>query len=161
MARPSELTVEVAERIAQLIRAGNWPETAAVAAGASERSYYRWMARGQKAEDQSERGRRIRPSEEAYWQFWQQMKRAERESEAIAVGYLMKAMPHTPTAVISFLERRFRERWSRTERTEVTSGDARVAIEDGSIDKMIAEAERISARLLGLQEPTASDETSD
>jgi hypothetical protein len=131
MSRPTELTPELADRIAQLIRAGNWPETAAVAAGGSQRSYYRWMARGQKAEEQDQRGRRVRVAEEPFWQFWQQVKRAERESEAIAVGYLMKSMPHTPTAVTTFLERRFPQRWTRTERTELTgSGGGPVQVED-------------------------------
>lgn len=71
-----------------------------------------------------------------YWQFWQQVKRAEAESEAIAVGYLMKSMPKAPTAVISWLERRFRERWSRMEhlqhvaeiRQRVYAGLARLAV---------------------------------
>lgn len=147
MARPTELTAEVADRIAQLIRAGNWPETAAVAAGVSERSYYRWMARGERADALRESGKRVRRSDEPYRQFWQQIKRAERESEAIAVSHLTKAMPHAPTAVIAWLERRFRDRWSRTERTELTgAGGGPVAV-DSPAERILAEASRIHARL--------------
>jgi hypothetical protein len=140
MARPTELTPEVADRIAQLIRAGNWPETAAVAAGVSERSYYRWMARGEQAVQLQESGKRVHRPEEPYRQFWQQVKRAESESQVIAVSHLMKAMPSTPTAVLAWLERRFRQEWGRTERQELSG--------PGGGPSAIASArERLEARL--------------
>jgi hypothetical protein len=47
------------------------------------------------------------------------VKRAESESEVIAVGHLMKDMPRAPTAAIAWLERRFGKRWTRMERQQV------------------------------------------
>ena len=157
MARPSECTSELRDRVAQLVRAGNYPERAAVAAGVSARTYYRWMERGSKAEYVSEEGRRVRDSERPYWQFWQALTRAEAESEALAVGTLMKVMPHTPTAVVAWLERRFGERWSRSERRELTgAGQGPIALDAGdAAERIIRDANRVASRLLGLP-PRAS-----
>jgi len=148
MARPTGLTPEVADQIAGFIRAGNWPQTAAVAAGVSARSYFRWMARGQKAAQAAEDDQPIDPSDEPFWQFWQQIKKAESESEAIAVGFLVRSMPRTPMAVLSWLERRFRERWSRTERLE-HAGDGGGPIEINDFRaRILEETDRVAARLL-------------
>lgn len=58
------------------------------------------MARGRAAEEIDAEGGEVPESELPYWQFRQQVKRAESESEVIAVGHLMKDMPRAPTAVI-------------------------------------------------------------
>ena len=47
MARPTKLTVEVRDRIVAAIRAGNYPEAAAQAAGISPSTFYRWLGRGE------------------------------------------------------------------------------------------------------------------
>jgi hypothetical protein len=147
MPRPTELTPELTDRIAQFIRAGNWPERAAVAAGGSERSYYRWLARGQKAEEAHQAGQPVDESDEPYWQFWQEVKRAEAQSEALAVGYLVTAMPTAPTAVVSFLERRFRDRWSRSERLEhAGDGGGPVVVSDARA-KLSAMLDAVAIRL--------------
>ncbi len=119
MARPTDYTPELGDRVAQFVRAGNWPEAAAVAAGVSERTFYRWMARGLAAERAVEEDLPLEATEEPYWQFWQQVTRAEGESEAIAVGSLMKAMPNTPTAAMAWLERRFPARWGNRTKVEL------------------------------------------
>jgi transposase len=153
MARPSECTSELRDRVAQLVRAGNYPERAAVAAGVSARTYYRWMERGSQAQYLSEEGRTVRASERPYWQFWQALTRAEAESEALAVGTLMKAMPHATTAVVAWLERRFGERWSRSERRELTGasqGPIAVDVAGDATERIIRDANRVASRLLGL-----------
>jgi hypothetical protein len=152
--RPTDYTPELADRIAQFVRAGNWPDAAAVAAGVSERSFYRWMARGLAAERAAQEGLFVEASEEPYWHFWQQIKRAEGESEALAVGSLMKAIPHTPSAAMAWLERRFRKRWGRSERIEhVGEGGGPIQIESPAA-RIRAQADEIAKRLLA---PLASD----
>ena len=47
--RPSKLTPEVQEKIVTAIRAGNYAQVAAVYAGIGERTFYRWMERGEKS----------------------------------------------------------------------------------------------------------------
>ena len=64
------------------------------------------------------------------------------------ISHLQKAMPSTPTAVFAFLERRFPQEWSRTERHELTGSDGGpVQVEDFRA-RLTERAERIAARLL-------------
>lgn len=46
MARPSKLTPQVRDRMVELLRAGNFVESAAKAAGIAPSTHYEWMARG-------------------------------------------------------------------------------------------------------------------
>lgn len=63
--------------------------------------------------------------------FLDAVERAESESQVIAVSHLMKPMPSTPTAVLVWLERRFPQEWSRTERHELTGAEGGpVQVED-------------------------------
>jgi len=114
-----ELAPEMTEGIANLVRAGNRPVAAAMAKGIPERTFYRWMARGQAAEEQAQDGLEVPEDEVRFWQFRQRLTQAERESEVIAVSHLTKAMPSTPTAVLAWLERRFPRAWGRIERQQV------------------------------------------
>jgi hypothetical protein len=60
----------------------------------------------------------------------------------------MKGLPTAPTAVIAWLERRFRDRWSRTERVE-HAGDGGGAIKIETVrEKVLAEIDAIGRRLL-------------
>ena len=78
--RPSKLTPAVQEKIITAIRAGNYAQVAAVYAGITERTYYRWMELG----DQARGGR--------YLQFFQAVKAAEGEAEVRAVAIIQKKM---------------------------------------------------------------------
>jgi hypothetical protein len=107
--RPSKLTPEVQGKIVTAIRAGNYAQVAAVYAGITERTYYRWMELGERA-----RGGR-------YLQFFQAVKAAEGEAEVRAVAIIQKKMPDDWRAAMSYLERKHPKRWGR--RVDVTSGD--------------------------------------
>lgn len=143
MARPSKLTDERRERIAELIREGNYASQAAQASGISERTFYRWMEQGQELDDKCEawdeivgrwndlndRQRRaqshLRPDlsslpeaeEIDLWQFWREVKKAEAEAETKAVE-LIKAAASDGSwqAAAWYLERKFKDRWSRQEK---------------------------------------------
>jgi hypothetical protein len=142
MARPTDLTHELADQIARFVRASNWPVTAAGAAGVPQRTFFRWMARGRTADEIDQEGGVVPESELPFWQFWQQIKRAESESEVIAVGHLMKDMPRAPTAVIQWLERLFRDRWTRGEHRQVELSGA-----DGGPIEVQSARDRIRAKL--------------
>lgn len=111
MGRPTKLTPEVHKRIVDMVRAGNYPEVAAQAAGIPPRTYYDWMARG-------DEGR------EPYSQFSQGVKEAQAAAESHAVTTIRKAaMDGTWQAAAWFLERSKPERWRRRENVEVTGKD--------------------------------------
>jgi hypothetical protein len=146
MARPTDLTPELGDQIARFVRAGNWPATAAGAAGVPERTFFRWMARGKAAEEMDEDGREVPEPELLFWRFRQQVKQAESESEAIAVGHLMKDMSRAPTASIQWLERRFPRRWTRGEhrQLEISGPDG------GAIALQSSARERLAEKILAL-----------
>ena len=138
MARPSECTSELRDRVAQLVRAGNYPERAAVAAGVSARTYYRWMERGEK----QRRG--------IYHDFYEEVRRAEADAEVEAVARVRKGMADDWRACMNFLERRYPKRWRRRESHEHSGGlDLQVGAEmldDPETRRALREALRAAGR---------------
>ena len=105
--RRTKLTPEVQEKVVSAIRAGNYANVAAEYAGIGERTFYRWLQRGQAAK----RG--------IYRQFWQAVKKAEREAEVRAVAIIQKHMEDNWQAAMTYLERKFPDRWGRRDRLRV------------------------------------------
>jgi transposase len=108
MARPTKLTPEVMERVVRAVRAGNYPEAAARAAGISPATYYRWMKEGEKASRGIKR------------EFHDAIRQAEAEVEVEIVARILKAVPEDWRAGITFLERRHSGRWGRRQAHEHT-----------------------------------------
>ncbi len=105
--RRTKLTPEVREKIVSAIRAGNYANVAAEYAGIGERTFYRWLQLGQEAN----RG--------IHRQFWQAVKKAEREAEVRAVAILQRHMEDNWQAAMTFLERKHPDRWGRKDRLRV------------------------------------------
>jgi len=122
--RPTKLTPEIQEKIVQVIRAGNYAEVAAAYAGISNKTFYLWK---QKGEDQPD---------SAYGEFLHAIKKAEADSEAEAVAQIKLAArdPKNWVAGMTWLERRYQKRWSRTDRQE-HSGEVKIVMVDETSDK--------------------------
>jgi predicted transcriptional regulator len=136
MARPTKLTPEVAERIVNAIRAGNYAEQAARAAGISPATYYRWLKRGE------------REAGGIYHDFYEAVRSAEAEAEVYAVAIIRKAMGDDWRAAAHYLERRHPQRWRRHETREHT-GEARVTTEHLADPKTREELREIARRITG------------
>jgi hypothetical protein len=137
MARPTKLTKAIADQIVAAIRCGNYAATAARSAGIGERTYYTWLKRGES----------VAKADAPFRQFRQAIKKAEGEAEVHAVALVRQAMPDDWKAAMTWLERRFPERWRRREAVEV-SGAETVALE---IDlKNDAKASQLAHELLAL-----------
>jgi transposase len=146
--RPTDLTPELVEQVASLVRAGNKPMRAAMARGIPRSTFYYWMARGRAAAGRRKDGLALEEIDQPHLDFLDAVERAESESQVIAVSHLMKAMPSTPTAVLAWLERRFPQEWSRTERHELTGAEGgAVQVEDFRA-RLAERSERIATRLL-------------
>jgi hypothetical protein len=146
--RPTDLTPELAEQVANLVRAGNKPMRAAMARGIPRSTFFYWTARGRAAASRRKDGLAVDETEQRHLDFLDAVERAESESQVIAVSHLMKAMPSTPTAVLAWLERRFPQEWSRTERHELTGAEGgAVQVEDFRA-RLAERADRIATRLL-------------
>lgn len=109
--RPSKLTKRVAEKIAALVKGGNYYEVACVVAGVSYGTFRRWMKDGAKED-----------AEPRYRKFYKLMKEAEAECEARLVLKWQKLLdePKDHRAIADFLERRHRDRWGRRDAHEIS-----------------------------------------
>jgi hypothetical protein len=109
--RPTKLTAALIEKIAALMRAGNYAEQACRAVGIATSTYYRWI----------ERGRREQFG--IYHDFVEALRRAEAEAEVEAVVLLREAMPDDWRAIVAYLERRYPGRWRRHSTTALVGAD--------------------------------------
>lgn len=107
MPRPTKLSPQLQANIVELVKAGNFRQTAAVAAGVSPATLYRWL-------------RDPRP---LYRAFRDVLEQAEARSEAAAVEKLV-ASDHR--GAIAFLEHRFRATWGKP--AQGSSAQAIVAV---------------------------------
>ena len=119
-----KLTPEIQERIVQVIRSGNYAVVAAAYAGISDKTYYLWKSKGEAQPDS------------IYGQFLEAIKKAEALSEAEAVAQIKLAArdPKNWVAGMTWLERRYQQRWSRTDRQE-HSGEVKIVMVDETSDK--------------------------
>lgn len=105
--RPTKLTPELQAKICEYLATGCYVCTACDLCGIGERTYYDWMARAE-------------AGEEPYSQFAQAIKDAEARAEARAVALVQKAMVDDWKAAMTWMERKFPDRWSRNERREIS-----------------------------------------
>jgi transposase len=95
MARPTKLDADVAKRITDLVRVGNYVETAAAAAGVHKVTLHRWLRRGREEESGP------------YHDLFEALEKAQGESESRDVALLAKAAAEDWQAAAWRLERRF------------------------------------------------------
>lgn len=100
---PSKLTVELADQLVALLRAGNYVTTAARAVGISRKLFYDWMDRGESA----------LPVDEPYRDLRERVELARAEGEARNVAAIAAAARENWQAAAWLLERQYPERWGR------------------------------------------------
>jgi hypothetical protein len=111
VARPTKLTRDRHERMVQMLRAGNYRDAAARAAGIAPSTLYSWLERGSNEQ--------LGP----YHEFAAAVQQAEAEAEVYAVAIIRRAMSDDWRAAATYLERRHPERWRRRSTTELTGKD--------------------------------------
>lgn len=110
--RPTKLTPALQERILKLVRAGNYPETAAASIGVGRTTYYRWMERGEKCAK----------GDEAYRDFREALTRAKATAEAAALAKVSKGFADKvrgPERAQWYLERVAPDRFGRRDKVVV------------------------------------------
>jgi hypothetical protein len=85
-------TVELTRRIATLIEQGNYPSTAAQFFGISHDTLSAWLSRGENARAAWERGEPVAPTERAFLDFLNTVKRARAVAEVNAVDAVLNAI---------------------------------------------------------------------
>jgi hypothetical protein len=107
----SKLTPELIDEIYNLIKKGNHESIAAMSAGVSPELFHSWLLKGRK----QKKG--------IYFLLAFYVEMALAESEVYAVGKVQDGMDEDWRAAMSFLERRFQDRWNKANKTEVTGKD--------------------------------------
>lgn len=105
--RPSKITPEITKEIADYIRAGNYPETAAELAGISKRTFYYWLKRGFKSKTGIHK------------EFLHTIKEAEAYAEGAAVERIRVAGDKNWQALAWWLERKYPDKWGRMQKVEL------------------------------------------
>jgi transposase len=113
MARPTKLNPEISHRIVNLVRAGNYRETAAAAAGINPKTLRNWLHRGSKG------GK----SNAAYAQFSADLDTAEAEAELRDNKRINDAAEKDWRAAAWRLARKNPDRWGDRQRFEHTGAD--------------------------------------
>ena len=123
--RPTKLTTELMNEIAQYLRAGNYIETTAALVGIHRDSVYEWLKRGNAEIERVSKSNRanIRKREAIFVEFTDTVKKAQAQSEAMLVGLIGQAAQKNWTAAAWRLERKFPDKWGRTERNVATAQD--------------------------------------
>ncbi len=116
--RPTKLTPKLLARLVNLLRAGNYRETAASAVGIDRHTIREWEKRGQRASPGD-------PKERVYREFAETVERSESEGECRHVTLIATAAQRQWTASAWLLERKHPEKWGRREAHQVTIEDKR------------------------------------
>lgn len=117
MGRESKLNPVVQRRIVNSLKAGNYEQTAARAAGIGVSTYYRWLENGE------DKGEDNLPEHEPYREFREAVTRAIAEAEEVLVKRWQKHSITDWRAARDLLARRHPENWKATERHEHTGAD--------------------------------------
>lgn len=119
--RPTKLTYELIEQIADLVREGNYIETASAVAGIDKNSLYRWLKRGAREVERLAKNPKLKGKieEKIYVDFSNAVKKAMAESEADDLENIKKASREDWKASAWRLERRFPNRWGRKEKVDI------------------------------------------
>lgn len=155
--RPLSLTQEVADKIVALVRAGNFPETAAAAAGITLGTLRTWLREG--AVIRERLGNRALTSVSTHRRplvtFSIAMETAMGEAEARDVMLIGRAAQGTDKrpgdwrASAFLLERRNKQRWAQRTETEVSGS---VTVEQGSArERLKQKLAAAKAALLAIQ----------
>lgn len=142
----SKLTPEVQQRIVEVIRAGNYVSVAARFAGIGRRTFYKWMARGEREESGP------------YRDFYVAVRQAEAFAEVRAVAILQSEMKDNWRAALGYLERKFPTRWATGNRRRPfvsASKQSTEASDDRDLYRKITYYETVFDRL-ATQEPGTS-----
>jgi hypothetical protein len=113
MAQKSKLTPELQEKLLNLLRRGNYIETAAACVGIHKDTFYAWMKRGSRGDKR-------------FAAFVEAVHRAMAESEAMDLAIIQRASANQWQAAAWRLERRFPEKYGRRDATKI---DAKVDVD--------------------------------
>jgi hypothetical protein len=176
MGRPTSLTPEVADKVVSAIRSGAYTEVAAQYAGVAQSTFFLWKAKGKRDLEEREAGDypSIAHADEdhkhewslddgkcwcghtRYSEFLERIKEAEASSEMHAVLKVRAAFDDNWQAAMTYLERRYPQRWRRRSSVEVDDKPAEREPEAAEVE--MPATERLARVLAVLESAGQTDE---
>jgi hypothetical protein len=112
--QPTKCTPELIAQFENVLRSGNYVETACGFLGLSVNTFYRWQGYAKAAFERAEKGGVLTEDDKVWIQFTQAVTRARAHAEVAAVARIRHAATEGDTAADQwFLERAFPGRWGR------------------------------------------------
>jgi transposase len=125
-----KISEENIKKVCEIIKGGNYMETAASYVGIAKSTLYDWMKNGARCRERLENGERLNTLEKLYAQFSSELEKSLAEAEVRDVLTIGKAAQDNWTAAAWRLERRNHERWGKKETIKAdVNHDGKVKIE--------------------------------
>ena len=120
MARRTSLTPAVQDKIIKALESGAYFETAAAFAGIAKSTFYLWLRRGEREIQRREQGKEPRAEEDVFVDFKYIINEKLATFEIDLLSTIKNAGNKDWRAPAFLLERRFSNRYSRVERTQLS-----------------------------------------
>lgn len=122
MARPTKLDKNIERKILDVLKMGNYIETAAAFGGIDPSTFYRWLKRGKLHIQKTIQNPQyqIPEYEKRYVRFKRNVDQALAEAEIRELQIIMMAANEDWRAAAWILERRYPDKWGKKNRHEIT-----------------------------------------
>jgi hypothetical protein len=134
--RPLLLTDALADRIVQVVAAGNYLKTAAQFCGVSQSTLQAWLARGRAAAAQADAGAPPDPAEEPFLRLLERVTQAETQAEVAAVTHWRRAFTDDWRAARDYLARKRPDQWAAKTTVAISSEEAERRIEAATLEAL-------------------------
>lgn len=136
-----KLTEELTEQISNILRAGNYVDTAAKMAGVPRSTLYRWLTLGDKASMKLDEGEELDRNEQLYYNFAAAVDKARAAATVRNVALIQQAaQAGSWQASAWWLERTDPEKWGRRMQTQIVGandGPVKVNITVDDLESLI------------------------
>jgi len=137
--RKLSLTVEIMREIEQILKEGNYQQTAYECVGISYEAYYNWIKRGKAAIEKAADGYKLTSDEQLLSEFYDTIKKAIAFGKRRNVGLIAQAAIKDWHAAAWMLERTDPERYGRRDKVNVDSKvEQTLKVEHKQVDELIA-----------------------
>lgn len=134
--RPLLLNEELADRLVEVVAAGNYLKTAAQFCGISQSTLQSWLARGRAAAAQADTGADLPPDEQPFLSLLERVTQAETRAEVAAVTYWRRAFPDDWRSARDYLARKRPDMWAAKTTVAISSEEAEARIERATMEAL-------------------------
>ena len=163
MGRHTLLNPQVQETIVNAVRIGSYLDDAAMLAGVSRGTLFRWLAEGRDASEKADAGEELTEREQLVRDFCDAVEKARADAMLRNIGVIQTAAQNgTWQAAAWYLERTNPKKWGRHDTVEISGTDGgAIQVEISAKETLRAKfeaAERAALEVLDVDEPLALGE---